>query len=209
MARRVRLCGETLREPGHICAFFDSREEKYDTIAPFFIDGIAAGDQIINVVEAAVLEDHRAALEAARVPLRHATESQQLRILTAEETYLKDGEMQLDAMLQMLYDVLSSARDEGRGVRTCGEMNWIRHAQVSQQKVLEYEARVNYFVPTFECTLLCVYDLAQTPAALVSDLLATHSFAIVKGRLRPNPYHVKADEYLEMLRQRPASQATA
>ena len=74
---------------------------------------------------------------------------------------------------------------------------------------MAYEARVNYLLPDFSCTLVCAYDLALTPAALVSDILATHPAAIVKGRLRPNPFYVQPDEYLEMLRARARDQHAA
>ena len=41
--------------------------------------------------------------------------------------------------------------------------------------------------------MLCVYDLASTPARLMSDILATHPFAVINGRLRANPYAVDPD----------------
>ena len=69
------------------------------------------------------------------------------------------------------------------------------------------EARVNDFVPTFECTLLCVYDLTSTPAAMVADILATHPDAIVNGRPRANPYAVDPSEYNEMLRWQASTRA--
>lgn len=202
MNPQVRVCGVPLPEPGHICAFFDSREEKYGTIAPYFVDGLGQGDRIINVVDAINLDGHLGALEAARVPVQEAREADRLRVLTSEDTYLRDGSMNMEGMLDLLWQALSQARLEGRRVRTCGEMNWIAASGTPIERVLEYEARVNYFLPTFTCTLMCVYDLAVTPARMVSDLLATHTYAIVKGRLQANPYHVHPDEYLQMLRAR-------
>lgn len=195
----ITLCGERVVRPGHICAFFDSVNQKYATVAPYFNEGLAAGDRVLNVVDADSRSEHLRQLAEKNVPLATAMGSGQMQILTSEETYLKDGAEDLEGMLDLMRETLETSRREGRRVRTCGEMNWIGRSRMSSQRVVEYESRVNEFVPTFDCTLLCVYDLAHTPAAMLSDILATHPFAIIKGRARPNPYFVPPQEYLEML----------
>ena len=202
--RSIRLCGEWLHEPGHICAFFDSRAEKYAAIGPYFNDALDAGDTVINVVDAAARQDHLKALSDARVPVDPALQSGRLRVMTTEETYLRGGSLDLDGMLDMLRETLREADAAGTRIRTCGEMSWIARDPGTADRVMDYEARVNQFVPTFDCTLLCVYDVAKTPPAVVADILATHPFAIVKGRLRRNEYFVEPDQYLGMLRTRPA-----
>lgn len=201
-ARHVTLCGEEVREPGHICAFFHSRREKYATIAPYFRDAIQAGDRVINIVDAADRDAHVAALEAAQVPVDHALRTDMLRLMTTETTYVKNGEVDLEGVLDMLRETLHSARTERRWIRTCGEMSWVGRNPNAAARVMEYEARVNEFVPGFNSTLLCVYDVAELPAAIISDILATHPVAIINGRMRANPYFVEPDDYLEMLRAR-------
>ena len=100
--------------------------------------------------------------------------------------------------------MLASAKANNHCVRTWGEMNWISRGAMPIEDVLAYEARVNELLPDFECSMLCIYDLAHTPTSLVSDVLATHPFAIIQGRLRRNPYYVQPGEYLEMLGTRKA-----
>jgi len=34
----IRLCGREVERPGHICAFFSSPEEEYETLLPYFRD---------------------------------------------------------------------------------------------------------------------------------------------------------------------------
>jgi hypothetical protein len=201
--RRITLCGNVIPHPGHVCAFFDSREQKYDTLIPFFADGIAEGDWIINIVDEDDHDDHLQTLEAAQVPVQDALQREQLKVFTAESTYLEEGITNLDRLLDMLRVTLESATREHQCVRTCGEMNWIGRTKMPVKTVLEYEARVNTVVGAGECTMLCVYDMAETPSSIVSDILATHPFAIIKGRFRPNPYYVQPEEYLQMLAGRP------
>jgi hypothetical protein len=192
--RRITLCGQELPHPGHVCAFFESQEQKYDTIVPFFLDAVAVGDRIINVVDGEQRDAHLQRLRARDARLGQAVESEQLRVLTSEETYLRPGLQDLDGMLELVHDALQEAEAEQRCVRTCGEMSWVARSTLPVERVLEYEARVNHFVPTFTCTLLCAYDVAAIPSGLLSEILATHPFAIIKGRLRPNPYYVEPEE---------------
>jgi hypothetical protein len=203
----IHLCGEEISHAGHICAFFDSSAEKYRILAPYFAEGIADGDRIINVVDAGAREEHLRTLRRADVPVAESIDSGQFELLTAEETYLKAGAASLDGMLDLLQEALKTAQRDGVLVRTCGEMNWVGRSNMPTEVVMAYEARVNDFVPTFQCTLLCVYDLAQMRSGMVADILATHPTAVINGQLRPNPYFVEPAAFLQMLRQRSAARA--
>lgn len=202
--RNVHLCGQTLPHPGHVCAFFDSREQKYEILVPFLKDAIAAGDDVVNIVDAAEMAAHLVTLREQGVAVDDAISSGQLDVQTSEETYLQGGEKVLPGLLAFLRERVLHAKANNHSVRTWGEMNWVRHGALPIEDVLEYEARINQLTPDCECTLLCVYDLAHTPSTLVSDVLATHPFAIIRGRLRENPYYVQPDEYLDMLNTRRA-----
>ena len=34
--RTIHVCGQDIDKPGHICAFFSSREQEYETLIPYF-----------------------------------------------------------------------------------------------------------------------------------------------------------------------------
>ena len=198
----VRLCGEPAPQPSHICAFVDSHDAKYEMLAEYFRDAISAGDQLINIVEAEVMDDHVRQLEARDVPVRQAIETKHLTLNDAESTYLRDGTVDVDGVFDLVRETLARGVKEGRSVRTCGDMSWISRAPDTFKAVMAYEARVNLLLPSCECTLLCLYDLARMPAYLVTDVMATHEYAILNGRLRRNPYFVPPTEYLDMLSKR-------
>jgi hypothetical protein len=200
--RAITLCGTKLDQPGHVCVFFDSADEQYAALGPFLREGIDVGDRVLNVVDAERREEHLRRLAGAGVPVERALAADQLRVLTAEETYLKDAPGRLDGMLELLRQEMAGARQEGRAVRTCGDMNWIARSRIPSEYVLEYEARVNAFVPTYECTLLCLYDLTEIDSGMLADILATHQLAVINGVVRRNDYYVQPDEYLKMLRAR-------
>ena len=200
--RSVHLCGEVLPHPGHVCAFFDSRDQKYEILIPFMKDAVAAGDNVIHIVDSRARAAHIDTLSENGVPVDDIMGKGQLSVFTSEETYLREGEDVLPGLLEFLRQALERAQQQNHCLRTWGEMTWVESGGVPIEDVLEYEARVNELYPDFECTLLCIYDLARISSALMTDLLLTHPYAIIDGRLRKNSFYVQPDEYLEMLRAR-------
>ena len=56
--RYVTLGSHKLDRPGHLCAFFDSCEQEYEVLAPYYREGIAEGEQVVNIVDAERHSDH-------------------------------------------------------------------------------------------------------------------------------------------------------
>jgi len=193
--RSVRLCGQEIDQPGHICAFFTSRDEEYETLIPYMRDGVEAGEQVLNVLDAERLPDHRARLEAAGVP----TNDERLLISSSEETYLAGGHFDMARMVGFVREHLAEAAAEGRCVRTAGWMDWIYRGAPGTERAIEYEARMNLLVPTFDCTFMCIYDLAKVPGETLVDVMATHPYVILKGQIRQNPFYVPPEVYLKEL----------
>src|ERR687895_1090179 len=93
--RSIRLCGQEIDQPGHICAFFSSRDEEYETLIPYLKDGVDAGEQVLNVLDEARLDDHRARLEAGGGP----GDDGRVLIFSSEKTYLAGGYFDMDRMV--------------------------------------------------------------------------------------------------------------
>ena len=198
MRRSIRLCGHDIDQPGHICAFFGSREEEYDTLIPYLQDGLDDGEHVLNVLDASRLDDHRERLIAAGLSVDAG-----LSIASAEDTYLADGRFDMDRMVDFIRTQLGQSAERGRRVRTAGWMNWIQLEAPGTERVLEYEARMNQLVRVFDCTFMCVYDLSTLSGAAVIDVMATHPYVILRGDIRKNPFYVPPDVYLRELIGRP------
>ncbi len=193
--RSIRLCGQDIHQPGHICAFFDSREEEYATLVPYLRDGISEGENVVNVLDASRMPEHRQRLEDAGMPMS----DERLRIACTEDTYLQGGRFDMDRMVDFVRNELEEATRSDRKVRTVGWMEWVHSDPPGKERVMEYEARMNLLVPDFDCTFMCVYDLARLPGDMVVDLMATHPYVILRGRVRSNPFYVQPAVYLEEL----------
>ena len=102
----IRLCGRDVDRPGHICAFFDSAEQERETLVPYFLDGLANGEHVLNIVEDETLGEYSAHLNAAGV----ATGADGVTVLGARETYLATGRFEMESMVRFVQDSLARAR---------------------------------------------------------------------------------------------------
>ena len=200
----VTVCGRMLPRSTHICAFFDSAEQEYDCLVPYFAEGLAQGEQVVTIRDAAKMAGHKRALQE-RMPhsLEGPLQSEQFKILASEETYLQEGYFGHERMGLMLGDVLKAA-EQGpfKRVRTCGDMTWALREMPGTDELMEYESRVNAFTQKHDCTLMCVYDVNQFSGRAVMDVLATHPVVVMGETIYENPYYVEPTEYLQMLLRR-------
>jgi hypothetical protein len=185
----VTLCGRSLGQPGHICAFFDSRDEQYDILAPFYREGLDQGEQVINIVDRDCEGSHFAHLIRRGIDADEAIASGSLKVFAAEETYVVGGSFAAERMYDLLQGALASARRSGWRVRATGVMDWSQRGYPGTGELLEYEARVNVLVPIYDCTLLCVYDMDRLDARTMMDVLATHPYVIYRQQILQNPYY--------------------
>jgi hypothetical protein len=200
-ARKVHMCGRALPHATHICAFFDSEDQEYRCIAPYFAEGLEQGEQVVTIRDAGLCSEHveRLRLLISR-PLDPPIRSNQLRVVASEETYLKDGCFESDRMYRMLEDVLREAGSSPyKRVRTCGSMTWALREMPGTDELMEYEARVNKLTREHDCTLMCVYDVNKFSGKAVMDVLATHPMVVMGDRIYDNPYYVEPAEYLRTL----------
>ena len=191
----VRLCGQEIDRPGHICAFFTSRDEEYDTLIPYLKEGVDAGEQVLSVLDEARIDDHRARLEAGGVPM----DDGRVQVSSSEETYLAGGRFDMERMTGFVRDHLAEAAADGRFVRTAGWMDWMHRGAPGTERAMEYEARMNFLVPTFDCTFMCVYDLSKLDGAFVADIIATHPYIVLRRQIRRNPFYIQPDVYLKQM----------
>jgi hypothetical protein len=197
----IRLCGRELDRPGHICAFFTSPDQEYETIIPYLRDGLAEGERVLNIVDDDTITAHRGRLNAAGI----STAGEGVRVQGAAETYLETGRFEMDRMVSFVETALAGAKAEGKLVRTCGHMSWLRKNAPGSERAIEYEARMNYLFPKYDCTFMCAYYLPNLGGDTIADLFATHPYVIVNGEIRENSHYIPPDVYLgELFGQRKA-----
>lgn len=199
----LTICGEVHQAPMHICGFFDSEDERYEIILPYLKEGLENNEEVLNILETTSHNDHCHRLETAGISVKEKLATSQLKVLSADETYLKDGYFAADKMYDLVEKALISARDNGySSIRACGDMAWALRNVSGTDELIEYEARLNELTPRHSCSLICMYDINRFSGRALADVLATHPYVILNGRIHPNPHYIEPIDFLPGLLKR-------
>ena len=199
----LRLAGSDLQGSGHVCAFFNTRDEHYDVLLPFMKEGFAAGDKAFHIGDPALHDDHLRRLAAAGIDVESALASGQLEVRQWAEAYLREGCFYQEAMLELIQEVLRTGKSrQHRLTRLVANMEWALTESPGVNDIMEYESRLNYVLPNFEDIVICTYDCTRFRADVIVDILRTHPLVIIGGTLQNNPFYVPPDQFLQELRSR-------
>ena len=203
-SRAVRIGQSEFYCPCHACAFFHSRAEEYELLLPFVKAGAEAGERLFQVVDKAHLEERRRRLAEAGIDVKEAESSRQLEIRPWENAYLRDNRFDQYAMLDLIREVLEDGRSNGFPMtRLWANMEWALDDLPGVHDIVEYETRLNHFLPKYNDVVVCTYDLSKFSAPVVIDIMRTHPQVIVGGVLQENPFYVPPDDFLAELSRRP------
>ncbi|WP_433831212.1 MEDS domain-containing protein [Flavobacterium anhuiense] len=181
----------------HICGFFDSKEQQYEVIIPYIMEGLKANDKVVNILEGERHGEHCRCIANNGVSIAEKLSTGQLEVLASENTYIKDGKFAAERMYKMLEQTLLSASRAGyESVRACGDMVWALKNLPGTDELLEYEASLNLLTPKHDVSLICMYDINSFSPSTLTDILLTHPYVIKNGKISKNQYYVEPLEFL-------------
>lgn len=196
----LTLCGEIHQAPMHICGFFDSEDERYDIILPYLKEGLENNEEVLNILESTSYPDHCERLSNAGIAVEEKLTSRQLKVLSADDTYLKGGYFAADRMYNAVEEALIAAKEAGyKSIRACGDMAWALRTVAGTDELIEYEARLNQLTPKHSCSLICMYDVNRFSGRALADVLATHPYVILNGKIHQNPHYIEPIDFLPSL----------
>lgn len=192
----VTVQGHSLNPPRHICCFFESRNQQYETLIPYFAEGLANGEKVMSVMDRDLIPDHDQRLSQAGIRVDSVRQSGQICTYCVDDTYLQGGCFAKHRMLTMLKNELAQLAHSGFSrLRTCGDMSWVLRNMPGTAEFLEYESEVNTFLGQYDATFMCVYDANQISGSTMRDILNTHSHILLGNVLYVNPYYLTPEEY--------------
>ena len=199
----VPLAGSLLGDHRHVCAFFDSPEEEYRVMFPFFRDGMARGERGISVIPRG-RSDYGGLLRSAGVD--PDAPGGQFELRYTEDYYASEGRLSVDAMLSQVRQTFEESRARGFPLtRLAGHGERSLISRTTSDAFLEYEVRLNEVVADGPDVVICTYDAREVSAGDAFEVLRTHPMAIVRGVLQENPFFVPPVQLLELLRRRARS----
>lgn len=200
---QLSIAGTQL-ENFHICAFFNSRDEEYRVLSPFFKEALEQGEKNLHIINPEYAADHRARLQGSGIDTHACEACGQLEVLPWKQAYLDEsGVFDKDRMLAIVDNLTGSGLDAGFGrVHIMGDMGWVSSDYPGAEDILEYEAQVNEVLSRNRQPAGCVYDIAKLSGSMMMDLLRTHPLTLIGGVVQENPYFTPPEEMLLELRNR-------
>jgi DcmR-like sensory protein len=173
---------------------------------PFIKEGIERGDRTIQILDRDQRSECLERLTATSVGAASAAASGQLDIVPWDETYLRGGRFDQNAMSARIEEIANMSAQCRTGItRIWANMEWAIGDFPGVHDVVEYESRINEVLPQYDIAAVCAYDVTKFSASTVMDILRTHPQVIVGGILRENPFYVPPDEFLRELKIQPAA----
>jgi hypothetical protein len=190
----------------HVCAFFNSRDEEYAVLGPFFKEAVDHGEKNLHIVNPSMVEDHKERMESAGIDVPHCEACGQLEVVKWQDAYLdENGAFDKDRMLAIVDHLTGTGRDQGFSrLRIMGNMDWVFDDFPGASNLLKYEAQVNEVLARNQQPAVCVYDVSKLSGSMMLDLLRTHPMILVGGVLQENAFYTPPDEMLKELEAREA-----
>lgn len=171
-------------------------------LAPFILEGLAAGEKAIHIVQPDLRERYRRRMTESGVDIDAVERSGQLEVISFP-TFPKHGVINQNKAIEMIDHLLSAAGEQGyRRTRVIGDMDWVVEDEIRDDELIALEARLDDVYLRYDVWVICAYDLSRFSGSVVIDVMRTHPAAMVGGVLQHNPFYIPPAQMLEELRGR-------
>lgn len=206
---KVTLAGVDLGEKRHVCGLFNSRDEQFETLLPFFLEGFSQGEKVIEIVDPAARDEYVGRMRDAGIDVDQSQATGQVEVRGWEAGHLYGGWFDQEKMMVLVEDLLKTCKSDGYpSTRVVGHMEWATMDVPGVEDLVEYESRINSILSRYSDPVICCYDVSKFPADVILGVLRTHPMAIVGGTLHRNPFYVEPDVFLAELRFRKTATVT-
>ncbi|MDY0019317.1 MAG: MEDS domain-containing protein, partial [Anaerolineae bacterium] len=165
-------------EPGdHLCCLYETENEYRAILTAFLRHGLEHHEKVLCIVDAHTAESVLSFLQDAGLDTAAYLAQGQLDILGPDEVYMQEGRFDPTQMIARLQQKAEQASAEGyTALCVAGETTWALRELPDSERLIEYEVRLNTFLPGSRCRVLCQYDMRRFSPAVLLDILRTHPF---------------------------------
>lgn len=181
----------------HIAFIYDHLDDQDAATGAFIKEGLERRQFCLYVhdegSEAAILDS----LAAAGVNTATAISDGRLGLADTRTAFLAGGRFDSKAMVSTLQATVDRATQGGlEGLFVAGEMTWALGPHPGTERLMEYEALCNRFFLTNPAVSLCQYDRRRFDDQAIGQVLLTHPWVLIGGRLCRNLHHIPPEEFL-------------
>jgi diguanylate cyclase (GGDEF)-like protein len=190
----------SLKPGDHMCCIYETEAEHRAVITPYIQLGLERGEKVIYIVDLHTAATVLGYLRDQGIDADAYIAREQLVMATHEETYLRDGIFDPDAMIVFLRATMQQALADGyAALRVTGEMTWALRGLPGSERLIEYEAKLNLFFPGSQCSAVCQYNRQRFDPAILLDVVHTHPTVIIGTQCYDNFYFIPPEAFLSNL----------
>jgi PAS domain S-box-containing protein len=187
---------ENLGIHDHLCLIYETQREQFSIVLPFIRTGLMQGDKCVYIADDNTAAQVMEAMISEGIDVDKMQKKGALVILNKQDVYLKQGSFDPDWMIDFLKDSTDSARADGfTALRVTGEMTWTLGGDPGVEKLAEYEAKLNNFLPSNDALAICQYNYNRFSPEVIIDVIRTHPLVIFKETVCRNFYYVPPEEF--------------
>ncbi len=194
---RVNQETSQLKSEDHICCLYDTEDEGWSRAGNLLLRRVDQGEKVIFILDGstpAPLQNH---LLDEGLDIEALLEAGQINILGAEGGPMGKTPIDPAEMLGWLQSETQKALADGyTSLRVFVDMSWALQWFCSTERLIEYEAELNDFLPGKGCSVVCRYDMRRFEPAFLLDVLATHPVVIKGNEVLDNFYYVPPSVFL-------------
>ncbi len=181
----------------HLCLIYRTREEQFAAVIPFMRLGLERGEKCVYIADDNTASAVMDAMRADGIDVVANIASGALSVITKKESYLRKGFFDPDLMIRFLKETIDAAHAEGfSALRASGEMTWALGPEIGSDRLLEYEAKLNYLFPENDMVAICQYNRNRFSPEIILDVIRTHPLVIYGQTVCENFYYVPPDDFL-------------
>lgn len=175
----------------HVCAIYEDDGQRDALVRDFLISQLSRGRRVICIRDTPLPPSWSRHAAGHGLSLEERMQQGQLYCLRSQDTYLKDQQFDPEVMIQLLGQETQRAANDGYpGLSITGEAEGAFANIPGSDRWVEYEVRVNQFIPGSSCIALCLYDARLFDPQQLVDVLRTHPWAILNGVFHENIFFV-------------------
>jgi hypothetical protein len=191
-SRAVGFADRELEFGDHLCALYDTPEERLRVLLAYVTAGLDNGHQVVYGAAREQVEDLDKALREAGKRPDVLAASGQLVYYTGQDLAEITADFNPDVVIDVMKSGVRQAKADGWPlVRFCGEMvNLVLNNPDHFARWVEYEGRLNYEFAGLPVILLCQYDRTKISGDLVASMIMSHPIVAFGDQVADNPYYV-------------------
>lgn len=148
----------------HLCLIYETQEQQLAAAIPFILRGMERGEKCIYMANESTATAVFDVMRGQGADVDSAVRKGMLTLANEREACPKPRCFDPDELIRFWAGALGRAKLTGFSTaRLAGEMTWVLDCDPGTQRLVEYEAKLNYFLRDHDALAMCQYDGKRFP----------------------------------------------